>query len=428
MVFKITDKWKKLLFTVIALYIAIRVGVQDELVLLGCAFLLLLLIINYKYVVFPKIMGFKIYAISIAIMLIYGMVSAEVNNYIKGMFHVVSVVVVVIVGYYLCVMTGDKKSLFLTMEICGILMSITTFVRALMNFGELKDIEGLRLYFGAQVYELSVIFVVLLFLCVYKKKVIATRFIDIFAIVLLGLNIIVSLGRAQIFAILFVLALMNLLNFIFEKNKLRVLRRFSIVLIALVVLIGSVAYFMPYDIKETFFQKTENSSMELNSNATFKHEKDIYNNWRGYEIKNAQKQWRKYNTFEMVFGGGVQKQIKISNLPSHFTRGAGYTFQDNKSPILHNGYYTLLVKGGVLAIIGVLIWLLAPLFMIFWKKNDEESKDILLLMISLNAMYIIYTYVVRGVVDQIIHLSYGLTIGWLNACYYNPDIRSKMYE
>ncbi len=428
MVFKITDKWKKLLFTVIMLYIALRAGVQDEMVLIGAVFILILLIINYKYVVFPKIIGFKIYGISLAIMLIYGLISAEVDNYIKGMFHVLSVVVVVILGYYLCVMTGDKKSLFLTMEICGIGMSIATFIRGLMNIGELGDIEGLRLYFGSQVYELSVIFVVLLFLCVYRKKIIATRFIDLFAIVLLGLNIIISLGRAQIFAILFVLILMNILNFIFEKNKIRVLRRFSIVLIALAILIGSVAYFMPYDIKETFFQKTENSSMELNSNASFKHEKDIYNNWRGYEIKNAQKQWRKYNTFEMVFGGGVQKQIKISNLPSHFTRGAGYTFQNNKSPILHNGYYTLLVKGGVLAIVGVLIWLLAPLFMIFWKKKDEESKDILLLMISLNAMYIIYTYVVRGVVDQIMHLSYGLTIGWLNACYYNPDIRSKMYE
>lgn len=428
MVFKITDKWKKLLFTVIMLYIALRAGVQDEMVLIGAVFILILLIINYKYVVFPKIIGFKIYGISIAIMLIYGLISAEVDNYIKGMFHVLSVVVVVILGYYLCVMTGDKKSLFLTMEICGIGMSMATFIRGLMNIGELGDIEGLRLYFGSQVYELSVIFVVLLFLCVYRKKIIATRFIDLFAIILLGLNIIISLGRAQIFAILFVLILMNILNFIFEKNKIRVLRRFSIVLIALAILIGSVAYFMPYDIKETFFQKTENSSMELNSNASFKHEKDIYNNWRGYEIKNAQKQWRKYNTFEMVFGGGVQKQIKISNLPSHFTRGAGYTFQNNKSPILHNGYYTLLVKGGVLAIVGVLIWLLAPLFMIFWKKNDEESKDILLLMISLNAMYIIYTYVVRGVVDQIMHLSYGLTIGWLNACYYNPDIRSKMYE
>lgn len=428
MVFKITDKWKKLLFTVIMLYIALRAGVQDEMVLIGAVFILILLIINYKYVVFPKIIGFKIYGISIAIMLIYGLISAEVDNYIKGMFHVLSVVVVVILGYYLCVMTGDKKSLFLTMEICGIGMSMTTFIRGLMNIGELGDIEGLRLYFGSQVYELSVIFVVLLFICVYRKKIIATRFIDLFAIILLGLNIIISLGRAQIFAILFVLILMNILNFIFEKNKIRVLRRFSIVLIALAILIGSVAYFMPYDIKETFFQKTENSSMELNSNASFKHEKDIYNNWRGYEIKNAQKQWRKYNTFEMVFGGGVQKQIKISNLPSHFTRGAGYTFQNNKSPILHNGYYTLLVKGGVLAIVGVLIWLLAPLFMIFWKKNDEESKDILLLMISLNAMYIIYTYVVRGVVDQIMHLSYGPTIGWLNACYYNPDIRSKMYE
>ena len=188
------------------------------------------------------------------------------------------------------------------------------------------------------------------------------------------------------------------------------------------------------NIQDIYEQKTirrisDNFFYPKKSNVyTLKHEKDIYNNWRGYEIKNAQKQWRKYNTFEMVFGGGVQKQIKISNLLSHFTRGAGYTFQDNKSPILHNGYYTLLVKGGILAIIGVLIWLFAPLVMLFWKKNDEESKDILLLMVSLNAMYIIYTYVVRGVVDQIIHLSYGLTIGWLNACYYNSDIRSKMYE
>ena len=245
MVFKITDKWKKLLFTVIMLYIALRAGVQDEMVLIGAVFILILLIINYKYVVFPKIIGFKIYGISLAIMLIYGLISAEVDNYIKGMFHVLSVVVVVILGYYLCVMTGDKKSLFLTMEICGIGISMATFVRGLMNIGELGDIEGLRLYFGSQVYELSVIFVVLLFLCVYRKKIIATKFIDLFAISLLGLNIIISLGRAQIFAILFVLILMNILNFIFEKNKIRVLRRFSIVLIVLAILIGSVAYFMP---------------------------------------------------------------------------------------------------------------------------------------------------------------------------------------
>lgn len=427
MVIKISDKWKKLLFSVILLYIGIRVGTPDEFIFLCALFVVLMLIINYKRLIIPQIMGFKIYSISILIMLVYGLFSGEVNHYAKGAFHVLSVVVMVILGYYLSVMTSHKKSLFLSMEICGIIISLISIVRGLRNFGELTTIEGLRKYFGADIYELTTIFVVLLFICVFKKKVIATRAIDIFALVLLGLNILISLGRAQIFAILIVLVVMSISNFVFEKNKIKVLGRFLAVVIVLATLIGTVLYFLPYDVQDTFFDKTVNSSKEINYESEFRNDSEIFNNWRGYEIKNATRQWKHYNALEMLIGGGIQKQIKIINLPSYFSSSKGYSFENSQSPILHNGYYTLLVKGGLLGLVGLIIWLLAPIFMLA-KNNNEEQRDILLLMICLNAMYLIFTYVVRGVIDQVMHISYGLTIGWLNGLYFNSELKGKFYE
>src|SRR5699024_3872077 len=90
--------------------------------------------------------------------------------------------------------------------------------------------------------------------------------------------------------------------------------------------------------------------------------------------------------------------------------------EDNKIPLLHNGYYTILIKGGVIGI-GALIWLMLGNVFLGFKllKKRQDIKGELIIMIALEIIYLVLTAVVRGAVTQNINIVWTLLIGWISA-------------
>ena len=74
-------------------------------------------------------------------------------------------------------------------------------------------------------------------------------------------------------------------------------------------------YMAPSSAIDTFLEKFENTSQELNSNQTFDSTTDAMNNWRGYENQSAKEQWRSSDAIQAIFGYGMGKGTRLKFVP-----------------------------------------------------------------------------------------------------------------
>ena len=112
------------------------------------------------------------------------------------------------------------------------------------------------------------------------------------------------------------------------------------------------------------------------------------NNWRAYEMQAAIKQWISSNFFEKIIGSGLGRGIHIDYIPYSWSE----MVENNQIPLLHNGYYTVLIKIGILGVLALLTIFLSYLK----KRNSKESKEenremnvyILLIIISFGGIFV----------------------------------------
>jgi Ca2+/Na+ antiporter len=296
------------------------------------------------------------------------------------------------------------------------------YISAIINMADLSTIEGVRAAFGKSIYEISMILVMLISECVLRRKTVFNRKIDTLSMVIMGITVVISLGRAQIIAVIAAIFIMAICNYLLADKKSRAIKSmigFTTICIFLFVI---TMYALPQSVSDKFYDKIENSTSEISSTQEFDSFSDIATNWRGYEMSCAKEQWKNYNIFEMMFGGGIQKKTYLKNIPEYYIKTTDF-YINQETPLLHNGYYTLLIKGGILAVVGAVIWLISPVYMLYKKKKNNENIDNVIILLGLSVMMILYTYVVRGIVGQTIFVVFGIAVGWLNS-----DINSKLWK
>lgn len=112
----------------------------------------------------------------------------------------------------------------------------------------------------------------------------------------------------------------------------------------LVIAIGIfvLSYFTP-EVLDTFLNKIVRSIIEVSSSNTW----DDYNvvmNWRGYEVHMAKLAFEKYSLLEKLFGRGFGATVDVGQYAYLVT-------SEDSLPFLHNGYYTTLIKGGIIGVL-----------------------------------------------------------------------------
>lgn len=103
--------------------------------------------------------------------------------------------------------------------------------------------------------------------------------------------------------------------------------------------------------------------------------------------------------------------------------------ENNQIPLLHNGYYTVLIKIGILGVLALLTIFLSSLkkgIAGIKRRNREMNVYILLIIISFGG--ILYTYTIRGPVQEGAFLIWGFLMGVLNTNFYSPFKEELSYE
>ena len=186
--------------------------------------------------------------------------------------------------------------------------------------------------------------------CIEKYYV--GRWFDLIAKVGLPILAVISFSRT-----VFVLLLCLLLPFF--CNRLTTLLKVLVIIALAVMIVWNVFH----DVATTFSDKVLRSFTEMSSASSNWDSWSVVNNWRGYEVYCAQDEFANYNLLEKIFGKGFGATVDAKGYANLVT-------SEDSLPYLHNGYYTTLIKMGIVGVaLNIGYWIM--LFLERKKRMDR---------------------------------------------------------
>ena len=366
-----------------------------------------------KKIILPNVRGLIPYLVFAIYSSVIGFIVCNTRDVFRDLYYILPTIVVIILGYYFKLICKNKVSIMKTAVLCGVIVSTTCFIRLLGNISILADFNEIRGNFDSGSYEVIVAFIIV-FCSIFTtyKVVLFKKWINYFCFIIMFAQLLLSLARSVWVEVTVGCLLVLIIDAYLSRSVLNAVKK--ITKIAIIITIGITFFFnvAPQEAIDTFSDKFSNTSQELDSEQEFSSTNEAMNNWRGYENKSAKEQWKNSNIIEMIFGQGLGKGIHLKYVP--------YTWKgmvsQNQIPILHNGYYTILVKGGVFGLLSLVWFMLANAilgFRLLKKRKDIEFDLIILIIVEI--MFMVQTYVVRGPIAQSVNFTTAILIGWISA-------------
>lgn len=412
-----TVKFKKetpFIWELVLLSIARSYYVSDGITTIITLLLFVMIFIRIKKILIPRIKNSNLYVFFIIYATAYGMLMFSTREVTRTLFYLLPTILCIWLGYFLQ-MAYEHKSIFKTIYLVGILNCVHTILYVLVNIGQIKDITDVREYASGFVFEISIVLVAFYVEKLLFKKVIFGHVIDILVMILFAVKIATSLTRSAIGQAIVGLAVAFILLLIFDFRRIN----FRMGLGAIIFAATLIAVFavLPNEAVETFNEKLDNTGTEISSQQKFKTVDDAMANWRGFEMQEAQKQWKNNeNGFEVIFGEGLGASINVRFIPYNWQG----EIEGKAIPLLHNGFYGVLIYGGVFGVVALIWFLLGGLFLLIKNyKKMEGIREYLIINAATSVSVILATYVVNGVVGKTLFLNWCLICGCTNAMVIN---------
>ena len=358
----------------------------------------------------PRVKGMLLFVAMIVISAYIGGLSNDVRDIVKDVFYVAQTLVIIMIGYQ-CYYLKKTKDVKKTLYIAGLGMAIFSVGRVILNITQITDMHSIREISSREVYEVAFILCILLADKLVMNRVIFTNTIDWVAAALMLLNVILSMGRAQIVSMFAMIVAMLIFNVLIGKNRAGRLVKLSIS-VAILVIISFLLYLaLPQNIQDEFNDKMTVSFNEISSDEDYDGYMKAIQHWRGFEIEQAKIQWEKAPVWQKILGEGAGTYIQVKYIPSEFTEDM---HRGKSIALLHNAYYTLLIKGGLLGTFS-LIWLYISNIIPFFKVKNYYLKRETIVMAMITVGMMIMSYIVNGNFGFRTWIAWGIMIGWINA-------------
>lgn len=375
--------------------------------LLAIAFMGIFVIRNNYLIAIPKVPGIKCYICAIFVSLVVGIFVNSIRNVARDLFYILPSLLWLFIGYNLTIKEGSidtiLKTMFLYAGIISLYCIFDIFIKMDFRFGTMRGV------FGRKVYDVGMIFPVFLTEVLVLKKEIFGKKLDIFFLSIMFIQIIMSLGRTAILAMLIELAVILITMGYLYKGRSIINRLLGIVLLlgAMSVLLYKV---IPQSIWTQFIDKVSSGFQEIELSNEIDSVPAAMHNWRAYEMQCSIAQWKNSNVLAQIFGQGLGTGVYIEFVPYSWSQ----MVVDQRIPILHNGFYTLLNKGGLIATFSLLWMFVGSFFMAYKKvKNAAYFSNYAVYLMGISISGIAITYVVRGPVVQGEFLPWAVLTGCL---------------
>lgn len=366
-----------------------------------------LLLVNSKFrMVKPHVPGLGLYITVILYGTILGLLMYDTRSTVRDLYYVLPTILWILIGTSVASL-GNEKDLLKTLFLYGAFVSIKAAVTFVTRYT--LDFNVLRTTFGSNVYDVGFILSVAIDQIFLHDRVYVSKGIDRMMVILMAAQVILSLGRMAILQPIIMIAVLIIMEYKMASNK-KELKTIAIILSSSVIFFIGIFYLMPSNVKTPLLEKVLNSVSEVDASQSISSVGEAMNNWRAYEIQAAQVQWESSEVFTQIFGSGFGKGVEIQYIPYSW---AGVV-ENNEIPLLHNGFYTMLTKGGLLGIIAFL-WLFLGSY-IRGKRMTKyaDKRQYGMIMMAISVAGIANTYVVRGPIQQGAFLIWAVLLGWIS--------------
>lgn len=355
--------------------------------------------------------GFGWYCLIIAGDIFIGLLRG--NNFrdiIRDMYYIFPTVIWIMIGSNLIRNRNINFGAILkTVYVFGFVCSFFAIVSFFLN-GD-WSFNGLRLNFVKGVYEAGFIWVYLMYRVFVERKYVFSKKVDICMGVIMAVHIGFSLGRISMGLPIIGVLVMFILYF-YKHRSLFTLKKMAIFLLLCLLLIAVVVMVMPSDVTAFFIQKIFSSFTEINTNQVINSTEAAMNNWRAYENQMAYNTFKNNNLFNQIFGSGLGTGVTVDYVPYSWVG----MLVDNKLPLLHNGFLTALIKLGLIGLLSLLSMFILPCIRAvrhMRKTTDSRCVENCIMIATYSIMGLLFTYVVRGPIEQGAFLMWAFLIGAL---------------
>ncbi|MCD8155623.1 MAG: hypothetical protein LUF78_13245 [Clostridiales bacterium] len=359
-------------------------------------------------IIIPRIPGFIGYLLFIVYASIVGLMLYNLRNVLRDLYYILPTVVWIFIGTQMSEGDETRTSLLKTLYLYGGIVSASCFCKFIISFS--LDFSTLKNIFGSNLYQIGFILPMMIYQVFICGHTVFSKNADRLIICLMSGQILLCFGRIGIIQPLSMLAVILFICIVYGKYNTRTYKMLFAFSAFMVVALLLFFYVLPDSLTGTFMEKVLNSFSEVDTSQTISSIGEATNNWRAYEIQAAQKQWKNSNLIVQLFGYGMGKGTKIDYVPNSWSS----MVVDNELPLLHNGFYTLLSKGGLFAVLSCVLMFLGPIVTGIRKlryTQSVETVNILVIVVSLSVAAILNTWVVRGPVEQGAFVIWAILIG-----------------
>ena len=370
-------------------------------------------ILKYMKFKVPQIQGLKLYAVFIFYSTMVGLILYPVRNVIRDLYYILPTVIWIIIGYNLSAENNTGKSMWKTLYAYGAMISIKCVIEFLIN--RTFDFNQIRIIFGTYVYDIGFLLSILAFEIFILKKRFFSKRVDRFIFVLMLIQIGLSFGRIAILEPMLAFSTIGILSIVRLNYKGRTLKMITRMVVILTIAVIALFYVLPDNTTLTFLTKISNSMSEINTKQDIDSVTTAMQNWRAYEMQAAWTQWKNSSIIAQLFGHGMGKGIVLNFIPYNWL-SAGMVV-NGEMPLAHNGFYTLIPKGGLFAVISMLWIFIGAIYkgMYMVRRKSTESKVRGIILISIMVAGFANMWVVRGAVCSDAFVVWGLILGWIYA-------------
>jgi hypothetical protein len=345
--------------------------------------------------------------------LIVGVVFQNTNqasnrDLFRDIYYYLSPLITIGLGAYLYKVDQKSKKLVNSLIFSGTILSIVFIIKILIS-GSLflsTNILSWRQKTGYGSYDVTI--ALCLLLCHYYIKNSFSKGMNTFSLILCLIATAITFTRTHVFIVL----IFTLITIFWKIKKSRNKQKEIYLFLFVLFLIFLFLLFMPNSVVSSLVSKLLNSFKEMSFVGNWNDAAYVTNNWRGFELHQAIKMWESGTIFNKLFGYGFGSKIYIGSYSSLLG------LDETSIPVLHNGYGTMLIKGGL---IGIAIYLLYFIALIFRSNSilnsnliNETNKIDAKICIALSIILIFMSFFAAGLFKDSFSFPFCLLLGCMS--------------
>lgn len=158
-------------------------------------------------------------------------------------------------------------------------------------------------------------------------------------------------------------------------------------IVAIIATFSIVVYAVAPELFSNYIDKIGRSFMEVSSSKENWTLTEIVQNWRGYEVYCAKRNFlNDFNLWQQMFGKGFGGGVDVYGY-SYLVTG------ESTLAKLHNGYYTMLIKEGI---VGFSLQIAFLVSLLVWVLQRAKKDDVCMISVGMTIGMLISTYVIMG--------------------------------